>query len=419
MEVGEHALLQSRGMSIFNLIAVLISLVALFSYINDRYFRFPNAIGLMGISLIMSLGIVFLGNMGFDFAEPTRRVMVQANLGEALMQGLLSFLLFAGALQYRVEDLAQEKFVIALLSTVGVAISTFVTGGLFYGACVLIGLDFPLSYSFLFGALISPTDPVAVLAILKRSGVNRSLESKIAGESLFNDGVSVVLFVVLLGIAMGNAGPVTASGITNLILREITGGAIFGLILGWTAWRLLVGVHTYAVEVMITLAVACGGYALAMALGFSGPIAVVMAALVIGNQKRGARPPMNLESFWQLVDELLNSVLFVWIGLAVLAFDLTRNELKLSMLAIPLVLIGRVVSIWAAVTIFGFQNHFNRRAYFLMTWGGLRGGVSVALALSIPISYAQDIVLSVTYVVVAFSILVQGMTLGLFARPSR
>lgn len=404
-------------MNVFNLIALLISIVAALSYLNHRFVRLPTAIGLMAISLALSLGIVAAGRYGFNLQEPARRLLEQADFGETLMRGMLSFLLFAGAVQFRVKDLVHEKYVIGVLSTVGVALSTFFIGGLTHVFSHALGFEIPLGYALIFGALISPTDPVAVLAILKDYGIPKSAEIRVVGESLFNDGMAVVLFVVLLGLATGRGMTFDADAVAMLILRQIAGGAVVGLVLGWTAQRLLAGVEQFSVEVLITLATSCGGYALAVEHNVSGPITVVVAALVIGNhaRKQGGHRG-ELERFWELMDELLNSILFVWVGIAVLAYIPTRRETILGLLAIPLTVVGRFLSLWFSVRLAGFQKQFTPQTYGWMTWTGLRGGVSVALALSLPRGGHRDTLISMTYAVVVFSVLFQGMTAGLLAR---
>jgi CPA1 family monovalent cation:H+ antiporter len=376
----------------------------------------------MTVALAFSLLLVWLGGKGYSVDQPVRELLEKVDFSETLMRGLLSFLLFAGAIQFRLRDLTQEKYVIALLATLGVAASTGIIGyGLYFGL-TFIGMHLPLVSCLIFGALISPTDPIALIEVMKKSKAPKSLEMKIAGESLFNDGMSVVLFVILLGIANGQANTIDADHVITLLLRQIVGGVLFGLILGWLASQLLAPLNDFPVEVMITLATACGGYAAADHLHLSGPITVVTSALVIGNEHRKApfqkSTRHQLESFWELVNELLNALLFVWIGLTVLVLDFTTIEFNAGLIAIPITLIGRFGSIWFALTSFGLKRGFTARTYWLMTWGGIRGGISVALALSLPKVVEPDSILSITYVVVVFSILVQGLTLGWFVPHS-
>jgi CPA1 family monovalent cation:H+ antiporter len=408
-------------MNIFNLIALMLTTVACLGFINARFIRLPTEIGLMGISLLASLGVVQLGSRGIHIEPYVREVLNQVDFSDTLMNGLLSFLLFAGAIQFRLKDLAQEKYVIGLLATLGVALATFLTGTGLYLVLGQVGVTTSFLACLIFGAMISPTDPVALLAVLRNFKAPKTLEMKIAGESLFNDGVAVVLFFVLVGLATGKVGRINAEDVGMLLLRQLVGGGLFGLILGWMASRMLRQIDDFPVEVLITLASAAGGYALAHKLNVSGPVAVVTAALVIGNENRKVNAikstRQQLESFWELINELLNAVLFVWIGLAVLSFTFTGDELVAGLIAIPVCLFARFLSIWMAVALFGFRQEFHPKAYFLMTWGGIRGGVSVALALALPASIMeQDLLLSVTYVVVVFSVLVQGLSVGPFVR---
>jgi CPA1 family monovalent cation:H+ antiporter len=331
---------------------------------------------------------------------------------------MLSFLLFAGALHINLEDLTEHRLVIALLATVGLVLSTAIIGVLTFAVVSLLGIELSLLHCLVFGALISPTDPIAVLAILKQAGAPRALETQIAGESLFNDGVAVVLFLVLVEIASG--GDTTATDAMMLLVREAAGGVAFGLVIGGIAYVLLRGVDDYQVEVLITLALVVGGYALAMELHISGPIAVVVAGLLIGNH--GRRLAMSdttrdhLDTFWELIDEVLNAVLFVLIGLEVLLVTVSASLAVAAAAAIVIVLVARFVSAGLPVAILRPFRDFSPRAVRILTWGGLRGGISVALALSLAPSPQRDVILTITYGVVLFSILVQGLTIGRLVR---
>jgi len=401
-------------MTIFQIIAILISLTAIFSYLNYRYFKLPATIGVMLIALLVSLALIGAGHFAPWIRESAEDLLKQIDFDEALMQGMLSFLLFAGAMHINLGDLAEHKGVIATLSVAGVVISLFVFGTLIYFALgwLGIGLDYP--WCLLFGALISPTDPVAVIGILKEAKVPKSLEVQIAGESLFNDGVGIVAFIVLSEVAV--AGQHASAGhIGRLFLEEAVGGAVFGFAIGWIAYRLLKSVDNYRVEVMLTLALVMGGYALASAIHVSGPIAVVVAGLFIGNHgRRFAMSEItrkNLDAFWELIDEILNALLFVLIGLEILVLAFTRNLLFAGLLAVPAILLARWVSVAVPVALTGRHKEFIGGTVTIMTWGGLRGGISVALALSLPAGREREIVLAVTYIVVIFSILAQGLTL--------
>ena len=402
-------------MKLFDILAILITLSALFSYLNYRYIRLPNTIGLMLIALLVSLALIALGSFGIDLKNDARQLLDSIDFDETLLHGMLSFLLFAGALHVNLSDLYQQKWIISLLATVGVIGSTFLMGFLSQWVFCLLGIDLPLIHCLLFGALISPTDPIAVLGILKKAGVPHSLETKISGESLFNDGVAVVVFLVLLEISSGSSA-VTAGSIAGLFLKEAVGGVVFGLLLGGIAYWMLKSVDNYQVEILLTLALVTGGFALADAIHLSGPIAIVVAGLLIGNHGRmlamSERTRVHLDTFWELVDEILNAVLFVLIGLEVLVLALSRQYLFASLLLIPLLLFSRFISVGLPVLLLRPIRKFSPHVVKILTWGGLRGGISVALALSLPANASRESILFVTYAIVVFSILVQGLSIG-------
>jgi CPA1 family monovalent cation:H+ antiporter len=402
-------------MSLINLIAILISVSALFGFINERTFRLPTAIGLMLVAMLFSLGLLLLGELGIGFESRAQEILSQIDFNKTLLHGMLSFLLFAGALHININDLADQKWAIAALAVGGVLISTFIIGGLAWFVLAALGIPLPMIYCLLFGALISPTDPIAVLAILKTAGAPKILEIKIAGESLFNDGVGVVVFLALLGIATGSheAGWVQIGG---LFIKEALGGAVFGLGAGYLGHVLIRQVDHYTVEIMLTLALVSGGYALADALHLSGPIAIVVAGLLIGNHGRllamSERTREHLDAFWELIDEILNSVLFVLIGLEILVLKFTASNLIAALAVIPIALLARFISVGIPVALLRRWQEFSPHAVKILTWGGLRGGISVAMALSLPPGRPREILLPVTYAMVVFSILVQGMTIG-------
>lgn len=408
-------------MKLFNILAILITLSAVFSYINHRYTRLPNTIGLMLIALLVSLGMIILGKMGFGLEQDARKLLDSIDFNETLLHGMLSFLLFAGSLHINLSDLARQKRIISLLATAGVAGSTLLVGILSWWVFNALGICLPLIYCLLFGALISPTDPIAVISILKSAGVPKSLETKISGESLFNDGVAVVVFIVLLEVATGGHA-VTAGSVAFLFMKEALGGVVFGLVIGVIAYWMLKSVDNYQVEVLITLALVTGGFALADAIHISGPIAIVVAGLLIGNHGRilamSEKTRRNLDTFWELVDEILNAVLFVLIGLEVLVLTFTREYFVASLLLIPLLLLARFVSVGLPVTILRPFRTFSPHVVKILTWGGLRGGISVALALSLPGGPSRETILAVTYCIVVFSILVQGLTIGKLVRAA-
>ncbi len=408
-------------MTLFDVIAVLLTLSALFSYFNYRFIKLPATIGVMLIALLLSLVLIVLGRFGIPIDQQAARILATIDFNQTLLHGMLSFLLFAGALHVNLNDLADQKRVIGLLATVGLLISTFLVGGVSWWLFGLLGLEIPFIYCLLFGALISPTDPIAVLGILKKVGVAKSLETKITGESLFNDGVAVVVFLVLLGIAQGGQ-EVGVWDVARLFFQEAVGGAVLGLLLGWITYRLLARVDHYHVEILLSLALVTGGYALAGALHLSGPIAVVVAGLLIGNHGRtlamSEKTVQHLDTFWELVDEILNAVLFLLIGLELLVLSFTGQYLLAGLVMIPMVLAARFVSVAVPVTVLRKVRTFSPDVIKMLTWGGLRGGISVALALSLPAGEARELVLAVTYVVVIFSIAVQGLTIGRLVKRS-
>jgi monovalent cation:H+ antiporter, CPA1 family len=400
---------------IVDIIAVLVTLAAVFSYINHRYLHLPVTIGVMLIAMVMSLVLLAIGTVHPNFSADLERLLRSIDFDETVLHGMLSFLLFAGALHINLNDLAKERAPIAVMASVGLLLSTAVVGFGSFWVLDAFGLGVPLIYCLLFGALISPTDPIAVMGILKTAGAPKTLETKIAGESLFNDGVAVVAFLVLLEIATGAAEP-TVGHIAALLGQEVVGGVIFGLLIGYIAFRMLLSVENYQVEVLITLALVTGGYALAMALHISGPIAIVVAGLLIGNH--GRRLAMtdstreHLDTFWELVDEILNAVLFVLLGLEVLILTFTGRYLAAGLVLIPLVIFARFIAVGIPVTLLRQFRTFSPGAVRLLTWGGLRGGISVALALSLPAGPQRDVIIAITYAIVVFSIVVQGLTVG-------
>ena len=403
-------------MDTLNTAAILITLAAFFSYLNYRFLKIPTTIGIMLISLLMSLGLLALHALGLGHLEQHAERMVRGiDFYETLMDGMLSFLLFAGALHVNLEDLSKQKWVILSLATVGVLVSTFLVGVLAW--LIFNGLDIhmPFSYCLVFGALISPTDPIAVVGVLKSVGVAKTLETKIAGESLFNDGIGVVVFLVMVGIATGHHQP-TVSHISLLLIQEAGGGAVFGLLAGGLTFYLLRSIDNYQVEVLLTLALVMGGYTVASALHLSGPIAMVVAGLVIGNHGRllamSDSTREHLDSFWELVDEVLNAVLFVLIGLEILLLSFRGEYLLATIAIIPAVLLARFVSVGLPITVMRRYRRFSPRVIEILTWGGLRGGISVALVLSLPGGVEREVILFATYAVVVFSILVQGLTIG-------
>ena len=410
--------------TLFDLAAILLTLAAGFGYINHRWLKLPHTIGLVVIALLASVGVLALDlvapSLGFQAA--VRGTVEELDFPDLLMKGMLSFLLFAGALHVDLEQMAQRKWAIGVMATVGVLISTFVVGYATFLVAGWLGFTIPLTYCLVFGALISPTDPIAVLGILKTIEVPESLEAKIAGESLFNDGVGIVVFTILVSIAVGtDAGhPITALGIAELFVVEALGGAVLGLIAGYLAYRAIGSIDEHNLEVLITLALVTLTYSVAVAIHISGPIAVVVAGILIGNHgKKFAMSETtrdHLFKFWSLTDEVLNSILFLMIGFEVLALTFTGSVGLAMAAAVPIVLVARFVAVAVPITGLSTMSEFTKGAIPVLTWGGLRGGISVALALSLPAFADKDLVLAMTYGVVIFSIVVQGLTVGRVVR---
>ncbi len=402
-------------MELLNIIALLITLAAVFNYLNYRFIGLPTTIGIMAIALVVSLVVLIADFFGADFADSARAFVTAIDFNTTLMQGMLSFLLFASALHVNLNDLTKQLGPILLLASVGIIFSTFVVGVAAFYIFQWLGIDLPFIYCLLFGSLIAPTDPIAVMNILKTAGAPKSLETKIVGESLFNDGVAVVVFIVLLGI-LSSGGEVHASEIAFLFFEEAVGGIIFGLGLGYIGYRLLGSVDNYQLEIMITLAIVMGGYALASALHFSGPLAMVMAGLLIGNHGRlfamSETTREHVDQSWHLIDEILNAVLFLLIGIELLAITLDGRYLVAGVIMIVITLTTRFVSVGGLVRLMGLRREFDPGVTRILTWGGLRGGISVALALSLPAGPQRAEILTITYVIVVFSILVQGLTVG-------
>jgi len=406
-------------MNVFEIMALLLTLAAVFSYVNHRFIRLPTTIGLMLISLVMSLALIGAHALGYDLETPAEALIARIDFNQTLMKGMLSFLLFAGALHVNLNDLARQKWAIATFATVGVVASTAMVGLAMYCLLGWLGHGIPFLYCLIFGALISPTDPIAVLGLLKQAKVPKSLETKICGESLFNDGIGVVVFVVIYELLVGHR-EFEGGHVMALLAQEAVGGIALGLMLGWCVYRMLRSIDNYQVEVLLTLALVTGGYALATALHTSGPLAIVAAGLLIGNQGRSFamsdKTREHLDTFWELMDEILNAVLFVLIGLEILVLALTGSFVVAGLLAIPVVLLARFISIGVPVSLLRLRRSFSPHVVKIMTWGGLRGGISVALALSLPPGPERSMLLTITYVVVVFSILVQGLTLPLLLR---
>jgi len=402
--------------------SIIISVAALLGYINARFIRMPTTIAIMMGSLIISLALVIIGQFGFAGLEAKiARVLISVDFNKLLMQGMLSFLLFAGALTINLNDLYSARWEIGILATLGTITSTILIGmGSFY-LLAAMGYAVPFFHCMLFGALISPTDPIAVLAIFKEVGAPRKLQVIVSGESLFNDGVAIVVFLSLLQVVTSQE-PVTWQGVSLLFLREAIGGIIYGVLLGMLGYRLLSKIDNYKVEVLITLAMATGGYVLANALGLSGPLAMVCAGIFIGNKGRvfsmTNKSRRNIDNFWELIEEILNAILFLIIGLELLAIQHHWAQVIVGLATIPLVLLVRYLTVSTPMLYWQRFKKYPPNAINILAWGGLRGGLAVALALALPLSKHRDILLTMTYSVVVFSILVQGLTIKPLVKAS-
>ena len=407
-------------MSIFEIGGFLIGLSAAFGYLNHRFLRLPHTVGLVVIALAASLVIILVEVLSpaSPVLEIVTEVLLQIDFHETVMHGMLSFLLFAGALHVDFTVFKSRARAIALMATLGILISTFLIGWACWLMLNAFGIAIPFIWALVFGALISPTDPVAVLGLFKTVDVPETLEAKMAGESLFNDGVGVVVFTVVVAIAVGGdnqAGSVDALSVTELFLTEAVGGAILGLIAGYAAYRAMYHIDEHNLEVLITLALVMVTYAAALRLHMSGPIAMVVAGLFIGNKGMkyavSERTRDYIMTFWSLIDEILNSVLFLLIGLEVLVIAKLVDHVGVALLAIPVTLAGRWISVSIPISILSRWRSFTKGAIPILTWGGLRGGIAVALALSLPANEYKPTILTITYAVVLFSIIVQGLTI--------
>jgi CPA1 family monovalent cation:H+ antiporter len=406
-------------MTAFHVISGVILLVAVFGYFNHRFFGLPDAIGITAIGIIASVAAAVAGSYDHEVIEVAERMFERIDFSETLFHGILGLLLFAGSLHVNIDDIAREKWLILALATLGVLLSTLLVGSGFYAAARLIGVPLGFQYCLLFGALISPTDPIAVLAVLKRLGVPKSLETRIAGESLFNDGTGVVVFLTLLGVA--TSGEAFSPGATvALFATEVVGGVAVGVVAGYLGFLMLRGVDSHPVEILITLALATAGYAAAEAAGVSAPIAVVLMGLIVGNHgKRAAMSEatrQRLFGFWEVLDELLNLLLFGLIGLAMLTLSFSIQQFLAALAGIVIVVAARLLSISGPILAAPRLREHWRTTLTIMTWGGLRGGISIALALALPAFEGRETVISTTYAVVIFSILVQALSLQRVAR---
>jgi CPA1 family monovalent cation:H+ antiporter len=407
-------------MTAFQTLAVLLTVAAAFAYVNHRWIRLPAEIALMAMGIGVSTILLVLDRIGWlHVAGVATAIVERVDLDDTLLHGMLGVLLFAGALHIDLAELRRERVAVGFLAIGSTVLSTVVIGWLAKLALATMGIELPLVTCLLFGALISPTDPIAVLGILKGARVPRSMEIQIAGESLFNDGVGVVVFLTILGVASGGE-HVTAAHVAGLFFREAVGGAAFGFATGYATFLLLRSIDHYQTELLLTLALVLGGYALAEALHISAPLAAVVAGLVIGNHGRALGMSDvtrdRVDKFWSLVDYIMNAILFVLLGFELISISLTGRAVLAGLLAVPLVLVARFVSVAGPLAVLSRVVRFAPGSVWVLTWGGLRGGISVALALSIPGGSARDLIVAMTYFVVVFSVFAQGLTLSRLAR---
>ena len=402
-------------MTLIQVITILLVFTSALLYVNHRWVGLPAASGVMLLSSVFSLGWLLSHHLGFNTYAYAEEVLLQIDFNELLMEGVLSILLFAGAFHIDLSELSRSKWTVGSLATFGVLASTVLTGLALWLCLDLFGIELPLIFCFLFGALISPTDPISVLAIMRNVGAPKAIETQIASESLFNDGVGVVAFIFVSSLAFAQTDIGFASA-SLLLVREVVGGALLGLGMGYVGSRLLSDIDDYQLEILLALALVLGGYSLASALGASSPIAVVVAGLIVGHSGRpfAIRKPTRrrIGAFWALLDKSLNSVLFVLIGLEFLLIPFHAPAVLAGLCAIPLVLGVRCLSVSLPVWLLKPWRNFSPHTIKILTWGGLRGGISLALALSLPAGPERDLILTITYIVIMFSILVQGLTIG-------
>lgn len=405
---------------LYYLISITLTLSAIFGYINVRFIKLPTTIAIMAGSLLLSLIIILLGHFGFAKLEHTIYQSVESiNFYSLLMQGMLSFLLFAGALNVNINHLRDSKWEIFTLATFSTILSTIIIASLCYWC---LPIKMPFIYCLLFGALISPTDPIAVLAFFKEVGAPRRLQMTVTGESLFNDGVGIVLFLSIYQVAFLDASP-TFRQVTGLFLTESVGGGCFGILLGLVGYKMIESAKNIKVETLITLAMTTGGYAFANAIGVSGPLAMVTAGIFVGNKGRSfditRQSQTNLDNFWELIDEVLNAMLFFLIGLELVQISHASTSLIIAALSVLYVLLSRAITIILPMSLFRqyrkYPPHFNK----ILIWGGLRGGLAVALALSLKQNEYRSTILTMTYSVVIFSVIVQGLTIKPLVRASK
>ncbi|MEP6512877.1 MAG: sodium:proton antiporter [Parafilimonas sp.] len=407
-------------MDFFFLFSVLITLAAIISYINVRLFKLPAGIMLMLMGTLIAVILIIAGNISDAFTETIKQSLSMLNFSEFLLGILLSFLLFAGSLHINYKALKYYGKIIFTFATMGTLLSTFLMGTAVYYLLQLFQIHVSFIWCLLFGALISPTDPVAVLSIIRKTNIPKSVEIKITGESLFNDGIGVVIFATILEASSKGIDNLHLSSVLNLFLREAVGGVIAGLLIGYTGYKMMKSINHFQTEILITLAMVMGGYSLCHYLHVSGPLAMVVAGIFTGNKaKKEAMSDTTrdyIEKFWEVTDEVLNAVLFILIGLQLVVVRFSLTAFILGIISALLLVIVRFISLWLPSKLFRFKNKMENKTIEIMTWGGLRGGISIALALSLPNDDYKNIFVGITFTVVLFSILVQGFTIERFIK---
>ncbi len=408
-------------MTLYTLISIVICLAAMFAYLIAKYTKLPTTIGVVMLTLLVSVVMIILNRVSYSvYIENIKTAVAALDFHDLLLNKMLGFLLFAGAIHVNASDLKKQSLPIVALASVGTVISTILVSTFIYYLFIFFHHPVPFIYCLLFGSLISPTDPIAVLGILKQAKIPTTLEMKITGESLFNDGVALVIFTLIYEVAVSGAEHVTAGNVLLLFLKEAGGGILFGIALGYAGYYLNMSINNYSVEVLITVAIVMGGYELASYLHISGPLAMVVAGIITGNRvKQKAMSDITrdyLEKFWGLIDEILNVILFMLIGMEMLIVPIDIIIVWIGLIAIVVVLLSRYISVGISVLLFKRIIAFEKNVISILTWGGLRGGLSVAMALSLDNDMYRNRFVAITYIIVIFSIVVQGLTIGKVAR---
>ncbi|MGR6035782.1 MAG: cation:proton antiporter [Candidatus Nitrosoglobus sp.] len=411
-------------MDILNIITILVVLAAILGYLNARFLKLPDTIGLMIIAIVFSTLTIVVGSVFPELFAFEKELVTKIDFTEVLLNGFLSIFLFAGALQTDADSLKTMRGPVLLFATAGVLISALLIGAMMFVGFGLLNFKIPFTHCLLFGALISPTDPIAVLGILKKAGISESLEMKIVGESLFNDGMGVAIFLTVFLLAQLGGGEITSIDIILLFIEEIGGGILLGFSLGYVAYFLMRSIDNHQIEILITLALVLGGYWLASQLNFSGPLAMAVTGLMVGHKSFRAdgmsKTTENyVDEFWELLELFFSAILFLLIGLQLIIISFNLQYLLVGVLTIPIVLLARYVAVFFPLYIFEKSLELALQGGIIMTWGGLRGGISIALALALEPSMSRELLLTVCYIVVAFSIVVQGLTVERLAKKYR